>query len=150
MNKLTANFIWGGKSKQRKYYLSKLSDISLPNNYGGWGLLDLRTFGKALLCKSLWRGIYGKGPWSNIIKKKYMANKNISYWYRLGRIGSTYESAISMSFRKVEAYFLRNLVWSLQSGNRIIIGIDPFLSGGKDIFFLEMLLNFFHRKGYFT
>lgn len=76
MKKLTANFIWGGNPKKMKYHLSKLSDISLPRKLGGWGILDLMTFGKALLCKSLWRGIFEEGLWSSTIKKKYMANKD--------------------------------------------------------------------------
>lgn len=77
MNKIIANFIWGGQGKKRKYHLSKLSVILLPKNLGGWGLLDLRSFGKALLCKSLWRGIFGEGPWSDTIKKEYMGSKDI-------------------------------------------------------------------------
>ena len=62
MNKITTNFIWGRKSEHRKYHLTRMEKISMPKNLGGWGLLDLRTFGKVLLCKSLWRGIYGEGP----------------------------------------------------------------------------------------
>lgn len=115
-----------------------------------WGLLDLRSFGKALLCKSLWRGIYGEGPWCNTIKKKYMVRKDISYWFRLGRTGSNYGSAISLSFQKVEKFFLRNLTWSFQSGSRILIGIDSFLGGQEEIVLPDSLLNFFYRKRIFT
>jgi len=53
LNKITANFIWGGKSERSKFHLSKLENISLPKHLGGWGLMDLRSFGKALLCKML-------------------------------------------------------------------------------------------------
>jgi len=77
MNKIIANFIWGGKSDQRKYHLSKMERISMPKISGEWGLLDLRAFGKALLCKSLWRGIFGEGRWSITIKKKYMKGKDM-------------------------------------------------------------------------
>eukprot|EP00253_Pinus_taeda_P009171 PITA_09171 len=64
MNRVTTNFIWGGQAERRKFHLSKLSSISLPKSMGGWGLLDMRTFGKALSYKSLWRAIHGEGPWS--------------------------------------------------------------------------------------
>jgi len=30
-----------------------MEDISRPRIEGGWGLLNLRSFGKALICKSL-------------------------------------------------------------------------------------------------
>lgn len=127
-----------------------MEKISKPKNSGGWGLLDLRSFGKALLCKSLWRGIYGEGPWSSTIKMKYMGGKEMAHWYRLGRIGSKHGSAIWLSFRKIEHYFLKNLIWSFQSGSKIIIGIDPFISEREKIYIPENLLSFFHRKGFFT
>lgn len=79
-----------------------------------------------------------------------MASKDISYWYRLGRIGSSYGLAIWLSFRKVEKYFLSNLTWSFQSSSQILIGANPFLSGQEEIVSPESLLNFFHRKGSFT
>eukprot|EP00253_Pinus_taeda_P024937 PITA_24937 len=57
-----------------------MEKISLPKEHGSWGLLDLRIFGKALLCKTLWRGISGEGPWSVTIKKKYMKGKDLEFW----------------------------------------------------------------------
>eukprot|EP00253_Pinus_taeda_P001784 PITA_01784 len=113
MSRISANFIWGGKSNQRKFHLSKMENISLPKNLSGWGLLDLRNFGKALLCKSLWRGIFGEGPWSITIKKKYMKGKDLEFC-------------------------------------RILIGIDPILSGWECITIPECLLFFFYKKGIFT
>ena len=49
MNRITSNFIWGNKAAKGKYHLTSLEQISKPKSSGGWGLLDLRTFGKALL-----------------------------------------------------------------------------------------------------
>ena len=121
----------------------------MPKISGEWGLLDLRAFGKALLCKSLWRGIFGEGRWSITIKKKYMKGKDMEQQFRIGRIEATYGSAIWLSFRKIEQYFLKNLKWSLQSGSRIIIGIDPILSSWESISIPERLLIFFHRNGIF-
>jgi len=149
MNKTIANFIWGGKLELRKYHLTRMEKISMPKNSRGWGLLDLRSFGKALLCKSLWRGIYGEGPWSSTIKTKYMGGKDMEHWFRLGRIGTTYGSAIWLSFRKIEQYFLKNMKWSLQSDSRILIGIDPLMCGRENITIPERLLIFFHRKRFF-
>lgn len=150
MNKISANFIWGGNKTKGSYHLTALDKISRPKSAGGWGLLDSRTFGKALLCKSLWRGIFGEGSWSNIIKVKYMRGKGLEYWYRLGRIGTKYGSAIWLSFRKLEKFFLKHLKWCLQSGSRILIGVDPILSGRERISILEKILLFLHYKGFFT
>lgn len=49
INRVTANFLWGGKSTQSKFHLSKLEKIAMPKSSGGWGLLGLRSFGNALL-----------------------------------------------------------------------------------------------------
>eukprot|EP00253_Pinus_taeda_P009779 PITA_09779 len=57
LNQLTASFIWGGKSIQLKIHLTKLKDISIPKKQGGWGIKDLRQFGCALICRSLWRDL---------------------------------------------------------------------------------------------
>lgn len=45
--------------------------------------------------------------------------------------------------------FLRNLIWRFQSGDKILIGKDNFLSGTEEITIPKSLLTFFHRKGIF-
>jgi len=94
MNRLSTNFLWGKNSNQSKIHLSKLDKISVPKKLGGWGLLDMRTCGRALLCKLLWRGIFGDGLWSLTIKKKYLQDKDLEYWYRRGSIRVKQGSAI--------------------------------------------------------
>jgi len=49
----------------------------------------------------------------------------------------------------MEGFFLENLIWRFQIGSKILIGYDQFLSGDEDIYVPEVLLNFFHRKGFF-
>lgn len=84
----------------------------------------MRTFGKALLCKSLWRAIHGDGSWSNIIQKKYLGRKDLTFWFRKGKTGASYGSSIWLSFHKLETYLLKNLIWCFQSGSKILIGKD--------------------------
>jgi len=111
LNRLMENFIWGGCREKRKYHLTSLRNITLPKELGGWGILDIRTFGKALLCKSLWRGISEVNLWSTFLRNKYMGNKGLIYWYRKGTIGHLHRSAIWLSFKKIESIFLKNLSW---------------------------------------
>lgn len=94
LNSLMANFIWGGSKEKRKYPFTKLRNIMIPKDLGGWGIMDIRTFGKALLCKSLWRGMNGDSLWSTSIRKKYMGNKDLQFWHKKGTIGSPQGSAI--------------------------------------------------------
>lgn len=51
INHPMANFIWAGANNRKKLHLIKLSNITLPKNIGGWGILDLHHFGEALLIK---------------------------------------------------------------------------------------------------
>eukprot|EP00253_Pinus_taeda_P017832 PITA_17832 len=125
MNRLSTNFLWGGKSNQSKIHLSKLNKISMPKKIGGWGLLDMQSFGRALLCKSLWRGVFGDGLWSHFIRKKYMQDKDLEFWYRRRSIRIRHGFAIWLSLKKVQQYFLQNLRWNLFTGARILIGINP-------------------------
>lgn len=150
MNKITANFIWGGSSAHRKFHLVKMDAISIPKHLGGWGLKDLRQFGWALICRTLWRGIFGDGPWSNIIRQKYMKGRQLEFWYRTRTIGPRQGSAIWHSLRKIESYFITRLKWRLYIGSRILIGIDPILCGHCDISIPENLSAYLHRRGFFT
>eukprot|EP00253_Pinus_taeda_P021358 PITA_21358 len=80
INKLTStttNFIWGGSKNQSKFHLTKMHRITMPKNLGGWGLKDLRIFGKSLICKTLCRGIFGTGPWSVTIQQKYLKGRGL-------------------------------------------------------------------------
>lgn len=59
-------------------------------------------------------------------------------------------SAIWNNLRKIEKYFIGNLKWSFQTGNRILIGINPIMSGRETISISDRFLFFFHGKGFFT
>lgn len=122
-----------GRPSGKNEIPSKLSYIFVLKSMGGWGLLNFWFFEKALSCKSLWRGIFGEGSWSTTIQKKYMGRKDFSLWFREGRICPSYGSPIWLSLHKVERYFLGNLTCRFQTGNKILIGIDQFLSGDKVI-----------------
>lgn len=139
----------GVQAERRKYHLIKLASISLPTNMGDWGLIDLRSFRKALLCKSLWRAIQGEGPWSYMIQMKYLGRKSLQFWFKKGTIGASYASPIWLSFRRIELYFLKNLIWHFQTGSKILIGKDRFKCGAEELNIPEPLLNFFHRRGMF-
>eukprot|EP00253_Pinus_taeda_P019663 PITA_19663 len=149
-NHLTACYIWGGSTSQHKYHLAKIKDISIPKQQGGWGIKDLRLFGCALICRTLWRGIYGSTPWSNIIRQRYMKGKSINYWYRKGSIGIGVGSPIWRSMKKIEALFLSRLRWQLHSGANIYIGIDPFICGHTDLNIPIDLIIHLQQQGIFT
>lgn len=51
-------FILLRSGDKHKYHLIKLEKITIPKEVGGWGLLDIKIFGFALLLKALWRGLF--------------------------------------------------------------------------------------------
>lgn len=126
-----------------------MDDISRPRKFGGWGLLDMRSFGNALLCKSLLRGIFGEGPWSLFINRKYLKGRSIEYWYRRNSLGIKRESAIWHSLRKIQSFFMGNLRWRVFSGSSILIGFDSIMNGLASPL-PHALVSFFHSRGIFT
>lgn len=64
-----ARYIWVRYETKHKYHLVKLDKITRNKAMEGWGILNIKIFGWALLTKSLWQGLLGTGIWSLIIKK---------------------------------------------------------------------------------
>lgn len=67
INCLMENFIWAGSHSAKKYHLTKLSNITLPKDMGGWGIMDLRHFGGALLIKISLEGLI----WSRYMEQDH-------------------------------------------------------------------------------
>jgi len=111
MNKLTASFIWGDRAVGKKYHLSSLANLSKPKALGGWGLLDLKSFNKALLCRMLWRGVFEDGPWSCIIRGKYLRRRSLARWFGRKQLGSLRGSPIWQSLWKIGMFF-----WKIYPG----------------------------------
>ena len=112
--------------------------------------MDLRIFGKALLYKSLWRGIFNSNPCSAIICQKYQKGRSLEFWFRSGSLGIKQGWAIWLSFRRIEQYFLDNLKWKKISGRKISIGLDSFARFKGNLQILNPLLLLLHRLGIFT
>lgn len=149
MKSYAANFLWGGKSYQSKYHLVKMDSIAKPKQSGGWGLLDMRRMGNALLVKSFLCGIYGSGPWCNFIKRKYLQGKSIGYWYRRNALGTKRGSAIWLSFCKNKSFILRNFHWKLYSGANAFIGRD-LIQDGLIYHLQHELVAYLNFRGIFT
>eukprot|EP00253_Pinus_taeda_P014926 PITA_14926 len=147
---ITASFIWGDTSSHQKIHLAQMKHITIPKQQGGWGILDLRLFGCALICRSLWRGIYGCSPWSNIIRLRYMKGRPIEYWLRKGTIGPRIGSPIWLSMRKIESLFISRLRWRIHTGSDILLGIDPLTSNQSDLTLPRGLISLFQHKGLYT
>ena len=72
INSISAHFLWGGDHSVHKYHLVKWKLICRDKSHDGWGILDLRSFNSALLVKTMWRALTGRGIWNKIIYAKYI------------------------------------------------------------------------------
>ena len=84
INTTMANFIWEGGRGKGKYHLTELEHITDPKNWGGWGLLDIDSFGKALIMKSIWRCLHTPGVWRDLIRYKYLRSQTLETIYLVG------------------------------------------------------------------
>ena len=50
--------------------------------------------GKALSLKSLWRGLFGEGFWSQVIRDKYLKNMYVVVWLRKAVVKSVSRGSI--------------------------------------------------------
>lgn len=80
-------FLWSRNKGHKKYHLVNSEAITKEKDARGWAILYLNNFGWALLTKSLWRVIFGRGIWQDIIVGKYLKGRAFLDWYKRGLIG---------------------------------------------------------------
>lgn len=55
VDKLIRNFLWGSTKKKRKLHLVNWHTVTMPKDWGGVGLFQMRYRNQALLAKLCWR-----------------------------------------------------------------------------------------------
>lgn len=65
----------------------------------GWGLKELHTFERALLMKSMWRGLMSNGIWNDITKNKYLGDLGVEGLLMIGWKNKKGASAIWNGFK---------------------------------------------------
>jgi hypothetical protein len=124
---LISNFIWKGEKKSTGFHLTKWQNIARPKERGGWGIKNISWFTQSLAAKSCWRGLFGKGLWNSILNKKYLKGLDLISWLRREEHKFPVASIIWKNFMFSFPIIKRWLAWSIGSGNRVILGYDPFI-----------------------
>ena len=52
------SLLWYGQKDKERFHLVRWERLACPKDHGGWGLKSILYFGKALVVKSLWRGLF--------------------------------------------------------------------------------------------
>lgn len=58
-----------GSTSKEGVHLVKWEKNYTPKRFRVWGQKKVFWFGQALTMKSLWRGLFGKGPWNELFKQ---------------------------------------------------------------------------------
>lgn len=61
INAYISKFIWARSRGSNKIHLVCLEALTKNKDEGGWGLLNIEQFDRALLMKSLWGTLNGNG-----------------------------------------------------------------------------------------
>lgn len=146
---ILASFLWSSTGDHKKIHLVHQVTLIKVVDSGKWGILDTLSFNRALICKSLWRGLTGRGIWSLIIRGKYMAYKDIEDWIKYGDIITPSSSYIWWCMMRIRHWLFTGLYWEVGNGNRTIVGLDIIkdLMGSHTLF--SPLLQHLHDRGMF-
>ncbi|XP_028094398.1 uncharacterized protein LOC114294466 [Camellia sinensis] len=72
LEKLQANFLWGGSDSKRKIRMIKWEEMPKRIDQGGWGIRNLRDVNKCLQIKWWWRfGSEKDALWKKVICSRY-------------------------------------------------------------------------------
>ena len=70
-------FLWSGDKNKKKHHLVNWRTVCMPKEQGGLGILDLDLMNISLLSKWLWKLFNDKGPWQEILSRKYLQGKTL-------------------------------------------------------------------------
>jgi hypothetical protein len=94
---------------------------------GGWGILNIFDFSKALATITLWRVLMGKGIWHKIIMDKYLGKINVTSWLRSSSFIQNGDSKIWSGLLKVTYIILHGIRWSPRLGDLVALEKDCIL-----------------------
>jgi len=75
-------FLWTGTREKEVITLVKCQSLAKPKDVGGWRLINIYLFDKALEAKTLWRIISNVRIWSQVIVKKYIDPLSLEEWIK--------------------------------------------------------------------
>ena len=115
VDKLIRNFLWGSSGEKRKIHLVNWHTITLPKDWGGLGLYQMRYRKQALLAKLCWRiANENESPWAQLLTKKYLTPSRLSEEGR-NRPCSKIWAACKMG----GPVYVRGLKWIMANGESV-------------------------------
>jgi len=79
---LIFSFLWSSNREKKGAHLVNWERLAKPKHKGGWGIKNIDVFGIALAAKSLWRSLKVPCSWQEVVKAKYLKNKDVDEWFK--------------------------------------------------------------------
>jgi len=128
---LCCRFLWRGNQPGRIYAWAKWDALTLPKKWGGWGLKKLDYFSSTLAAKLGWQLVTTDNLWTRVAYSKYIAPTQVLDWIRRPVRLYTGISIIWKDVLKALDPIRSSITWQIYSGNRVCIGIDPWIGCGN-------------------
>jgi ribonuclease HI len=127
-----------------------MAKIALPKESGGWGLRNLKWFSLSLATKSCWRGLFGDGLWSKVLRKKYLKGIDVPSWIKRNDFKHSVASVIWRNLMTTMPIILRWTAWTVGCGKQISLGMDAFVGGNDRCFLSHPLISHLHNLNIFS
>ena len=141
------SFLWSGNVDKENFHLAKWEAIARPKLLEGWGVKNIFLFGKSFVAKSLWRGLFGIGLWSSILKEIYLKNILVTDWIRLHP--KSLKGVSNIWHALVKSFFVIGdwCTWKVGNGEKIWIGANPWCGASNNWKLSKGLIHFLWSKG---
>jgi len=129
------SFLWLGSKPKGGIHLVNWKKIYISKKLGSWGIINILWFSSSVAMKSLCRGLFVQGFWSDVIREKYLKNMLVVEWIRRGK---NWIPSMSICWK--------GLAWKVGRGDQVLLEIDPFIGEAKvfrlSLAILTYLINF--------
>ena len=126
IDKLVRDFLWGSTNEKRKLHLVNWHTVTLPKDWGGLGLFQMRYRNQALLAKLCWRiANENESPWAQLLSKKYLTPNRLT---EEGRNRPC--SKIWAACKAGGPVYVRGLKWTIGNGISVKFWQDFWLPMG--------------------
>lgn len=121
-----------------------------PKSIESWGLKNIFTFAKVFAMKSLWRGVFSKSIWNQVISAQYLRRGSILDWIRRQNRIPKGSSNVWDNLLKACNVLCDWLVWIPRDGRLIKVGEDPIIGSDRFYKISENLLECLHQQGIYV
>jgi hypothetical protein len=146
---LINRFIWRGGKKRTGIHLTKWKNLAKPKHLGGWGIKHIPWFALSLAAKSCWRGLFESNLWSTVLRKKYLKGMDLTSWLRKDVHPTKNTSIIWKNLILSLPIIKRWLAWEIGTGQRTLLGRDPFIGCGDNYQLSTPLLHALNSQNIF-